>query len=378
MTVTTCPQFTDLDSEITKDFSECLQENVEQIEACINLLDTSKDPELIHRLFRDVHSLKGNCRMVFLDPLVETIHALEEIVSDMRQGLKTYVPLYGEFLVAIVIRLNNMIRSLVEDGEVQGEPQVTMLKVIEDVRNCPTGKDIDALNAAMDVLVGSRPSKTDTDQASTDNQAGDTADSEQENNTETNPDLIFFRKLAMQLDELNIYQTGRTQAILDLCLSTNEDLEFIVDKEQLSAAVYLHDIGMSLVPAEILNKPSKLTPAEFQMIKNHVEMGAQLLSRMEGWSEASQMISQHHEKYNGSGYPNGISHDEIHPGAMIIALADTFYAVTNERVDRSYKKSLFSAVTLINGESGAQFHPDFVEAFNETVRHRYIARKTPA
>jgi HD-GYP domain-containing protein (c-di-GMP phosphodiesterase class II) len=374
MSVTTCPQFTELDSEIIQDFAECLQENVEQIEAGIILLDSAKDPDLIHRLFRDIHSLKGNCRMVFLDPLVETIHSLEEIVSDMRQGLKTYVPLYGEFIIAIVLRLNNMIRGLIADGEVKGEPQVTMLKVIEEVRVCATGTDIDALNLAMDTLVGSRPSATKPDDKASASEGA--PDIPNESEVESNPDLALFRQLALQLDELNIYQRGRTQAVLDLCLSTNEDLGSPVDIEQLKAAVYLHDIGMSLVPSEILNKPSKLLPDEFQLIKNHIDMGTQLLKRIEGWSEASTMVHQHHEKYNGTGYPNGISHDEIHPGARIIALADTFYAITNQRADRSYKKSLFSAVTLINGESGAQFHPDYVEAFNETVRHRYIARKS--
>lgn len=152
----------------------------------------------------------------------------------------------------------------------------------------------------------------------------------------------------------------------------------IVDHDQLTAAVYLHDIGMSLIPSEILNKPSKLSNEEFELIKNHIEMGATMLEKIPGWQEAAKMVRQHHEKYNGSGYPEGLSKDGIHPGAMIIALADTFYAVTNERADRSYKKSLFSAVTLINGESGGQFNPRFVEAFNETVRRHYIAPKQTA
>ena len=361
MSVTTCPQFTELDSEITQDFSECLQENIDQIEACINLLDASDDPDLIHRLFRDVHSLKGNCRMVFLDPLVETIHSLEEIVSDMRQGLKTYSPLYGEFIMAIVLRLNDMIRDLMTAGEVIGEPQITMLSVIEKVRTCKKGKDTAALNSAMDTLVGCRP---------------DSAEEPSEPEfIESNNDLAFFRRLSLQLDELNIYKSGRTQAVLDLCLSTNEGLGSPVNIEQLTAAVYMHDLGMSLVPPDILNNPNKLTVEEFKAIKNHVDMGTQLLKRIDDWSEAADIVHQHHEKYDGSGYPQGLKLDEIHPGAMIIALADTFYAVTNKRVDRSYKKSLFSAVSLINGESGVQFHPDFVEAFNETIRHHYVAQK---
>ncbi len=373
MSITTCPQFTELDPDIIHDFSDCLQENIDQIEVCLGLLDNDNDPKLVHRLFRDVHSLKGNCRMVFLNPLVDTIHSLEEIVSDMRQGTKTYSRLYGEFFAAIVVRINTMVLGFVNEGQVEGEPHLLMNEVIESVRLCADGKENETINAALDKLVGSRT--PDTDKAAPTLEAPEIVEQPVVDETENHPDLIFFRTLALQLDELNIYKRGRTQIILDLCLSTNEDLNNLVDKNQLSAAVYLHDLGMALIPSEILNKPSKLTNEEFQLIKNHIEMGSQLLQRMTGWQEAAEMVRQHHEKYNGSGYPLGLSQENIHPGAMIIALADTFYAVTNERADRSYKKSLFSAVTLINGESGSQFNPKFVEAFNETVRRHYIAPK---
>jgi chemotaxis protein histidine kinase CheA len=366
-----CPKFSELDAEIIQDFSECLQENIEQIETCLNLLENSQEPELINRLFRDVHSLKGNCRMVFLDPLVETIHALEEIVSDMRQGSRRFSPAYGEFIGIIILRIQQMILAFIKEGKVEGEPQKVMVQLIESIRNSSPASEAAAINTALQRLAGHAESEPVVAPAAPECKAERSAPARSPQ--ETHPDLVFFRTLALQLDELNIYKRGRTQTILDLCLSTNRDLGNLVDPEQLAAAVYLHDLGMALIPSEILNKPSKLSNEEFQMIKSHVDMGSQILQRIPGWEEAARMVSQHHEKYNGSGYPKGLSHELIHPGAMIIALADTFYAVTNERADRSYKKSLFSAVTLINGESGVQFSPRYVEAFNETVRRHYIA-----
>ena len=373
MPITQCPKFSELDAEIIQDFSECLQENIEQIETCLSLLEHSQEPELVNRLFRDVHSLKGNCRMVFLDPLVETIHALEEIVSDMRQGSRNFSPAYGEFIGVIVLRIQQMIQGFIRDGQVPGEPQKLMVQVINTIRNSPSGAETNAINTALNTLAENTSPETNTEQSKPVKKAPAPASTHQK--TDSNSDLDFFRTMALQLDELNIFKRGRTQTILNLCLSTNEDLGFPVDNQQLSAAVFLHDLGMSLIPSEILNKPSKLSNEEFQMIKSHIDMGSELLARIPGWEEASKMVRQHHEKYNGSGYPEGLSQEAIHPGAMIIALADTFYAVTNERADRSYKKSLFSAVTLINGESGVQFNPRFVEAFNETVRRHYIAPK---
>lgn len=373
MPITQCPKFSELDAEIIQDFSECLQENIEQIETCLGLLENSQEPELVNRLFRDVHSLKGNCRMVFLDPLVETIHALEEIVSDMRQGSRHFSPAYGEFIGVIVLRIQQMIQGFIKDGQVPGEPQKLMVQVINSIRNSPVGSETTAINNALNTLAGSGQQEKPAEKTKSSKKSP--APAALSKDPEANSDLEFFKKMALQLDELNIFKRGRTETILSLCLSTNEDLGFPVDNKQLSAAVYLHDLGMSLIPSEILNKPSKLSNEEFQMIKSHIDMGSQLLARIPGWEEASKMIQQHHEKYNGSGYPEGLSQEAIHPGAMIIALADTFYAVTNERADRSYKKSLFSAVTMINGESGVQFNPRFVEAFNETVRRHYIAPK---
>jgi len=373
MSVITCPQFLELDEEIIADFSECLHENVEQIEICIGLLDGEHDPELINRLFRDVHSLKGNCRMVFLDPLVETLHEMEEIVADMRQSYKTYHPLYGEFFMGVILRLDAMIQTLLNEKIVDSDAQDTMLELIEEIRLAPVGKDLEILDKALTTLSGfypHKPADSDNSNSTESDQVASTSDK-----PEDKSDLAFFKQLAHQLDELDIFQPGRTQTILNLCLETNVGLGSPVNEDQLTAAVYLHDIGMTLVPSEILHKPSKLRAEEFAKIKGHVAMGTQLLARIDGWDEAATIVQQHHEKHDGSGYPFGLQQDAIHPGAKIIALADTYHAVTNERVDRSYKKSLFSAVTLINQESGVQFDPIFVEVFNETVRQQFIANK---
>ena len=383
MTTITCPKFTDLDRDIIDDFSECLQENIDAIEICVGQLDQAEHPsnELFHRLFRDVHSFKGNCRMVFLDPLVETIHALEEIISDMRQGTRAYHPVYGEFVLAIIVRMEVMISELISFGKASGIQEDELLKIIDNIRSAPADKEIWTVNQALKALSGEPEDEPEEIQEAPEvvetlaPVAVEVAAPVSAKKVETiDEDLVLFKKLALQLDALNVFHHNRTPTILALCLSTNEDMGALVCPKQLTAAVYMHDFGMALVPHGILGKKDKLTAEEIGHIQNHVSVGYQLLKKIPGWSEAAEMALQHHEKYNGRGYPNRLAGERIHPGAMIIALADTFYAVTNQRVDRSYKKSLFSAVTMINGESAEQFDPKFVEAFNNTIRSRYIAR----
>ncbi|MDX1451629.1 MAG: HD domain-containing phosphohydrolase [Oleiphilaceae bacterium] len=372
MPLISCPQFTDLDREIIDDFLECLQENVEAIEQCIEDLDQEVSPELINHLFRDVHSLKGNCRMVFLEPMVDAVHALEEVVSDMRQEQRAYTPAYGEFFMAIVLRQRAAILELMQHGEVDDANLTLMRELIERVAASSDSNARDVIDQAMDELVGvrenddgsSKPMVAQVDLATETKTGGG-----------FNEDLDFFQSLAVQMDMVNPYHHGRSAALVDLCVATNADLGYPVDEQQLKAAVYLHDIGMALVPAQIMEKPGRLNPAETKVIQGHVEIGTQLLHRMPGWDGATEIVLQHHERFDGKGYPYGLSGEAINPGAQILALADTFYAITHVRADRSTKKSLFGAMSLINGESGAQFDPKFVEAFNETIRHLYVSNK---
>jgi len=97
----------------------------------------------------------------------------------------------------------------------------------------------------------------------------------------------------------------------------------------------LHDTGKALVPEEILNKPSSLTEFEYTIMKNHSELGYQFLQTLNSISPLSRiMVLSHHERVDGSGYPRGISGDDIHPFAKIAAIADVFDALSSDRVYR--------------------------------------------
>lgn len=186
--------------------------------------------------------------------------------------------------------------------------------------------------------------------------------------------MDYFKALSLQLDELGIYKTGHTEALLDLSLRTNKELGEPVCSTRLTVAVYIHDIGMAFVPHQIIEKESGQTQEELKIIQNHINVGVQMLVRIPGWEVAAEIVKQHHEKYDGSGYPQGLSGEDINPGAMILALADTFYKVTHKRTDLSFKKVLFTATSMINRETGRLFDPKFMDAFNNTIRNRYLKR----
>jgi len=129
---------------------------------------------------------------------------------------------------------------------------------------------------------------------------------------------------------------------------------------------YLHDIGKIGIPDNILLKPGRLTPEEFSLMKSHVEKGMEIVSHLEWLEEAEKLIGGHHEKYDGSGYPNGLRGEAIPLEARIFSVADVFDALNSRR---PYKEpmDLDASVGIIRSLSGTHFDPKVVEAFLRIV-----------
>ncbi|GAB6181424.1 hypothetical protein JCM14036_27430 [Desulfotomaculum defluvii] len=134
----------------------------------------------------------------------------------------------------------------------------------------------------------------------------------------------------------------------------------------LATGALLHDLGKLLIPKDILNKPGSLTPREFTIIKNHPLIGMNIIMPLVDSREFVTTVRQHHERWDGKGYPDGIKGDEIHPNAQIIAVADVFDALTT---DRPYRPGFppYHAVEIIMKGEGQEFSPRVVQAFLKTV-----------
>jgi HD-GYP domain-containing protein (c-di-GMP phosphodiesterase class II) len=126
---------------------------------------------------------------------------------------------------------------------------------------------------------------------------------------------------------------------------------------------------MAFLPLDLLHKEDALSDTEFQSVKLHPQMGAALLGDNPRWRETATMIVQHHEREDGTGYPNRLNGDQICGGAKILAIADAFESITNRRADRINKTSVTQAVREINDNSGSQFSPYWVDIFNNVIRN---------
>lgn len=134
------------------------------------------------------------------------------------------------------------------------------------------------------------------------------------------------------------------------------------DQDTLTIAARLHDIGKLGIPTDILNKPGKLNNNEFKKIKDHPSKGAEILTRSEFFKATVPLVRHHHEHWDGSGYPDGLSKNAIPVGAQILALADVYDALTT---NRPYRKALdhSEALRIIRDESGYTFNPVLADQF---------------
>lgn len=144
------------------------------------------------------------------------------------------------------------------------------------------------------------------------------------------------------------------------CLSKEE-----VDNIVIAAG--FHDLGKIGVSDFILNKDGTLTDEEYSIMKKHPVIGADVLSSLNDFGNISKIIRHHHERWDGKGYPDGIKGDEIPLGSQIIAVADTFDAITSDRIYRKANDKI-TAIKILNDEKGKQFNPKLVEKFIECIK----------
>jgi HD-GYP domain-containing protein (c-di-GMP phosphodiesterase class II) len=141
----------------------------------------------------------------------------------------------------------------------------------------------------------------------------------------------------------------------------------------VSFASALHDIGKIGIPLEILNKPARLTVEEFEVMKQHPELGGRIIAPVPALAGARELVVACHEHFDGSGYPLGLAGDEIPVGARIILACDAYHAMVSDRV---YRKAMSSreAVAELRQCAGTQFDAEVVDSLVAVIS----AMETPA
>lgn len=349
-----------LDRESFQEFVEALEDQVPGVERDIAAL--RKDPTdrtLIARLFRSIHTIKGDAAICKVAVAVAICHPIESLLSRCRDGEIAFSAWLAELSLLALDRLELTIEAL---GGNRGTAHLNLPQLVgglESLANTPIG--ILATRAAdiIEAVTGFRPH--------------DAADSLQSAGTmpalpvDRAADIWFFSELAMQLEARSPLFAGRTARILRLALETNEAAGNPVDALQLTAAIYIHDIGMMFAPESVWLKSGKLSAADREQLQDHPQLAADLLVRMPGWAAAAEIVRQHHEMPCGKGYPAALSSEQICPGAKLIAIVDAFEAVMLKHSERGQTRSLLRAIAEVNA-CDDQFAAEWIAPFNTVIR----------
>ena len=354
------------DPELVSDFMEALNQAGGLIDnVLLNLEEEPSNKEQLNELFRNLHSIKSNLRMMGLNAISDFVHALESVIEELRSGDLIFDHSLSD---VVLLSINRIIE--ISEATFSGKPT-------EHLRT-------DEVEAVMEIICQG-------DQANLQSKANEIINlldpefSIHPLGLQETPavasDLEMFNALGQLVESRSPNWIGRVQRTLILAQSMaltksmDEDVKNQVDLQQLKAAIYMHDVGMAFLPLELLHKNDKLNARERERMEHHTVIGSDLLRQLSGWEEAITMVLQHHEREDGKGYPSGLSGDSICAGAKIIAIADMFESLTRERADRVKRDSLLRTVTEINGCAGSQFSPVWVKVFNTVIRKVHAKEK---
>ena len=193
-----------------------------------------------------------------------------------------------------------------------------------------------------------------------------------------------YRRTAILLGDVvgddDEYTGLHSEGVVAISLAIADELGLRGDDRQLvEFGALLHDVGKIRIPGEIINKPGPLTPAEWDVMRTHTILGQEMLERVGGrlLTAVGVVVRASHERWDGTGYPDGLTRDQIPVAARIVACADAISAMTT---DRPYRPAMSAevAVSELRSAAGAQFDPDVAEAAANVLGKRRLDDLTPA
>ncbi|PKF76510.1 phosphohydrolase [Vibrio sp. vnigr-6D03] len=367
------------------DFFQDFREAHEKCEVIlIDLEHRPDDVDLLNGLFRVVHTIKGNLVYVGLVSITPLMQSLEDLLDYIRKGHLKYDSILCDVILLSLDKTKQMVEARLDEKESPLAEDI-LNKICEDISLVADVSPERQVVLINDVLLLLDPTTKLTEQhtdAPILKEIGKGSDGESYQNellamlsnygVETDDDIRFYSSLVQPLEDRSKYWHGRTLRQLFLSLEMNKSAGSPVDTAQLAVAVMLHDIGMSFMPLEMLNKKGTITTAEREILHHHPNSGYLLLNESIRWHDAAVMIFQHHEQMDGTGYPNHLNQDQISDGAKILSIVDTFDARTHERAHHTLlKRPLVRCIVEINNYKGTQFDDKWVNVFNQVAKQHF-------
>jgi putative two-component system response regulator len=180
--------------------------------------------------------------------------------------------------------------------------------------------------------------------------------------------LKALRALMRALDAKDEYSSGHSQRVVVLAMRMADELKLNEEERyKLQLSAFLHDIGKIGMPDSILKKADSLEDYEFRKAKDHPVIGSKIIAEIEELSDVASIVRHHHERFDGTGYPDGLKGEAIPFFSRILAILDAYEALVSDRV---YRKAINKSLALqeISKNAGWQFDPFLVDVFSRVIK----------
>jgi len=400
----------DEDGEVLEQFGDNFESVIFKAESIALILENSSNDSKAIRamiiLFKELYSLAFNANII---PLIEPLTTLEDFLTRFEND---YPHDFSYPLTLLLDRFLLVSREATEQYSVSAALISDIQRAIKPLARASSAEDAsECVKQVVQYLLGDY---SDNDSDTTDIDLFDEmelfGDEEvelfdnnnlEEPNTNTQPppvvsdeekkkkasekkqvdairiemDILMkpsiFRIFSEMIDARHKDWVGRSFFLMSLAIKMNAEARNVVDPQQLANAIYIHDFAMLKMQDELLYK-SSLSEKEFEMVKMHPVLAYEATCLLGDYKDCAEMVHQHHERPDGTGYPNQLKGDEICHGAKIIAICDAYFTMTNIKTYRSNLRSPLRAVAEINACAGTQFDTAWVKIFNRIVKRYEI------
>lgn len=377
-------QHDDMDDEILGDLLEEINELYEASEQTLIELELRpKDNELQRSLFRSVHTIKGDLGLVSFTPMIPLLQHVEDLLDFLRKGQIQYTSNMSDLVLLTMDRVKLFVESCIQSGSAEYDESLHTLLVAHISKITPDNSDqhekllteaVLLLDPSLDIeqhddadeaaAVVEKPASRPASRQVTLANTGIPKDI----SAEKQADILFFRELMKPIERRSMYWEGRGDRIAKLAFYVNKVAGTPIDEDQLAVACYVHDFGMAFMPLKVLHKDGKLDDQEFNLMRSHVYKSSRLLEHLGQWDMARKIVMQHHERVDGTGYPLGLKEPDICEGAKLLAILDTFDALTHSRAHTGHtKRPKKRAVLEINKAAEGQFSKIWMGHFNRAM-----------
>lgn len=364
----------DLEEDILCDLMEEINELYESSEQTLIELELRpEDNELQRALFRSIHTIKGDLGLVNFSPMIPLLQHVEDLLDYLRKGQVSYTSTMSDLVLLTMDRVKAFVEAVMAEGKAEYDDTLHQQLVMAISRITPDNGDehekrlteaVLLLNPALDVITDD--SNPENIQIKPPTLA--TSGIPKDMSNEKKLDVLFFRDLMQTIEKRSNFWVGRGDRVAKLALYINSTAGKPIDESQLAVASYVHDFGMAFMPLKLLHKSEALTDIEFNLMRSHVYKSSRLLEHLDQWDLARKIVMQHHERTDGTGYPLGLKEEDICDGAKLLAIVDTYDAMTHSRAHNDEKQlSKKEAVIEINRSAKGQFSMQWVRLFNQAM-----------